>query len=112
MFGRLTLFALLLTGGCSSAKDEELAAAKSARSVLAEWSMVERLGGAGRLPRAYADEMREKAREAALTDRKSIRDADAGRTVDAATSAAAPSARSLAAAGAHLQQAVDRLEAL
>ncbi|MEA3000034.1 MAG: hypothetical protein QOH04_2065 [Sphingomonadales bacterium] len=112
MFGRLTLFALLLAGGCSSAKDEELAAAKGARSVLAEWSTVERLDRAGRLPRAYANEMREKAREAVLTDRKSIKDPDAGRTVDAVVSVAAPSARSLAAAGTHLQRAVDRLEAL
>src|SRR4051812_6201673 len=110
MVGRLALLALLLTAGCSSAQDEELAAAKGARSVLAEWSAVERLDGAARLPRAYADEMRDKAREAVLTDRKSIRDAEAGSVVDAVSSLAAPSARSLAAAGVALQQAVDRLE--
>jgi hypothetical protein len=108
MIGRLSLIALLLTSGCSSAKDEELAAAKSARSVLGEWSAVERLDGAGRLPSAYAGEMRDKAREALLSDRKSIKDAQAGRTVDAAVNA--PSASSLAAAGARLEQAVDRLE--
>jgi len=109
MVGRLSLIALLLTGGCSSAKDEELAAAKGARSVLAEWSAVERLDGAGRLPSAYSEAMRAKARETLASDRKSIRDADAGRTVDAA--AKVPNARTLAAAGERLEQAANRLEA-
>jgi hypothetical protein len=111
MVGRLSLIALLLTAGCSSGKDEELAAAKGARSVLAEWSTVERLDGAGRLRRAYADEMRDKAREAVLTDRKSIHDAEAASVVDDVLSVAAPSAPTLAAAGARLDQAVNRLEA-
>ncbi|MEA3063181.1 MAG: hypothetical protein QOJ94_2962 [Sphingomonadales bacterium] len=110
MFGRLSLIALLLTGGCSS-RDEELAAAKGARSALAEWSAVERLDGARRLPAAYAGVMRDKAREALLSDRKSIKDAEAGRTVDSVIDAAAPGAPALTAAGARLQQAVDRLEA-
>jgi hypothetical protein len=109
MIGRLSLIALLLTGGCSSAKDEQLAAAKGARSVLGEWSMVERLDAAGRLPSAYSGEMRDKAREALLTERKSIKDADAGRPVDAVIEGA--SAQSLAAAGDRLDQAVNRLEA-
>jgi hypothetical protein len=109
MFGRITLFALLLTGACSSAKDEQLAAAKGARSVLAEWSEIERLGGAGRLPSTYVGEMRDKAREALLTDRKSIRDAESGRIVDSVANT--PGAQSLAAAGDRLEQAVDRLEA-
>jgi hypothetical protein len=108
MIGRLSLIGLLLTGGCSSAKDQELAAAKGARSVLAEWSAVERLDGAGRLPSAYAGKMRDKAREALLSDRKSIKDAEAGRTVDAAINTS--SAQSLAAAGDRLDQAVNRLE--
>ena len=110
MIGRLSLIALLLTGGCSSAKDEELAAAKGARSVLAEWSAVQRLDAAGRLPSPYSGEMRDKAREAVASDRKSIKDGEAARTVDAVL-AAAPSASSLAAAGERLDQAVDRLEA-
>src|SRR3954452_6435096 len=110
MVGRLALIALLLTGGCSSAKDEELAAAKGARSVLAEWSAVERLDGARRLPAAYAEVMRGKAREALLSGRKSIKDAEAGRTVDSVVGAATPGAPALAAAGARVQQAVDRLE--
>ena len=109
MTRRFALLVLLLTG-CSSAKDQELAAAKGVRSVLAEWSAVERLDGAGRLPSIYAGEMREKAREAAVTDRKSIRDPDAGRMIDSVTSTS-PSAASLAAAGSRLEQAVDRLEA-
>jgi hypothetical protein len=109
MVGRLSLIALLLTGGCSSAKDEELAAAKGARSVLAEWSTVERLDGAGRLPSVYSGEMRDKAREALLTERKSIKDEEAGRTVDSAANIR--SAQSLAAAGDKLEQAVNRLEA-
>jgi hypothetical protein len=110
MFGRVALIALLLTGGCSS-RDEELAAAKGARSVLAEWSAVERLDVARRLPSAYAGVMRNKAREALATDRKSIRHAEAGRTVDAVLDAASPGAPALAGAGARLQQAVDRREA-
>lgn len=111
MLGRLSLIALLMTGGCSSAKDEELAAAKGARSVLAEWSAVERLDGARRLPAAYAEVMRDKAREALLSDRKSLKGEEAGRTLDSVGAAAAPGAPALAAAGARLQQAVDRLEA-
>jgi hypothetical protein len=110
MVGRLSLIALLLAGGCSSAKDEELAAAKGARSVLAEWSAVERLDGAHRLPAAYAEVMRDKARDALLSERKSIKDAEAGRVVDTVMDAATPGAPALAAAGTRLQQAVDRLE--
>jgi hypothetical protein len=110
MVRRLPLIALLLTVGCSSS-DEELAAAKGARSVLAEWGAVERLDAAGRLPSAYAGVMRDKAREALLTDRKSIKDAEAGRTVEFVVNAAAPGAAALAAAGGRLQQAVNRLEA-
>jgi hypothetical protein len=109
MVGRLSLIALLLTG-CSSAKDEELAAAKGARSVLAEWSVVERLDGAGRLPSIYSGEMRDKAREALLTERKSIKDPDAAGIADSVLRVRAPCARSLADAGASFQQAVDRLE--
>ncbi|MEA3033567.1 MAG: hypothetical protein QOH86_1583 [Sphingomonadales bacterium] len=110
MFGRLSLIALLLAGGCSS-RDEELAAAKGARSVLAEWSAVERLDGARRLPSAYAGVMRDKAREALASDRKSIKDPEAGQTVDPDIDAATPGAPALAAAGGRLQKAVDRLEA-
>jgi hypothetical protein len=111
MIGRLSLIALLSTGGCSSARNEELAAAKGARSVLAEWSAVERLDAAGRLPSVYSGEMRDKAREALASDRKSIKDGEAARTADAVLDIAGPSASSLAAAGERLDQAVDRLEA-
>jgi hypothetical protein len=111
MFGRFSLIALLMAGGCSSAKDEDLAAAKGARSVLAEWSAVERLDGARRLPSAYAGVMRDKSREALRSDRKSIKDAEAGRTADSIVAAAAPGAPALAAAGTRLQHAVNRLEA-
>jgi hypothetical protein len=52
-----------LACGCSSQADRQLEAVKSARSVLAEWALVEDQAASGRTPRTYAEQMRKLARD-------------------------------------------------
>jgi hypothetical protein len=57
---------------CSSQADRELEAVKSARSVLAEWALVEEQDGKGHTPSVYADQMREQAREELKTSQSEL----------------------------------------
>ena len=59
------LVSLALLAACSSQQDKELAAVKSARSVTAEWAMIERLAADRKVTRLYAGETR--AREEILS---------------------------------------------
>lgn len=52
---------LLLCAGCGPAGSEDLLAIKSARSIVAEWALINREAAAGRLSRLYADGMRREA---------------------------------------------------
>jgi hypothetical protein len=62
----------LLLGACSSA-DQQRTAEKTARSVLAEWGAVDRLGEANRIPRTYRTEMRSEAQKEIASAASSLR---------------------------------------
>lgn len=48
---------------CSSQTDKQLEAVKSARSVLAEWTLVEEKADKGRAPSVYTEQMRQLAKD-------------------------------------------------
>ena len=52
----------LLTTACGSPQSRQLEAVKSARSILAEWSLAEREAAAGRATETYLSQFREQAR--------------------------------------------------
>jgi hypothetical protein len=57
------LAALLLVAASQPAPDRDLAAIKAARSIVAEWALVNQLAAAGRLSGSFADGMRREARQ-------------------------------------------------
>jgi hypothetical protein len=73
---------LTLLAGCSSQQDKELAAVKSAQSILAEWATLNEAASNGRLNGLYAAQMRSMAREQLKTDRASIKDPKAAEAID------------------------------
>ena len=52
-----------LLAGCGSRSDKELAAVKSARSVMSEWALVEEQAEADHAPATYIEQMREAAKD-------------------------------------------------
>ena len=97
--------------GCASQTDRELEAVKSARSVLAEWALVEQQGDAGRAEATYVEQTRRLAREqlevagSALTGWP-----DAARLIEQIR-AGSPDATALKRANAALEPLENRLEA-
>jgi hypothetical protein len=93
---------LLLLGGCSSTADEELAAIKSAHSIVAEWAAVASLQAQGRVGETYARLMAEDARTQLASARQELRDPNdpAARLIDGLAGAAPDAARLTAAARA------------
>jgi hypothetical protein len=64
MRARVVLILLAaLSAGCASQSDHELEALKSARSVLAEWALVEEQAHRGQAPATYVEQMRQLARD-------------------------------------------------
>jgi hypothetical protein len=110
MVRRAALLILSALAACASGEDARLAAMKDARSVLAEWSAVEREAAAGRVTGSYADAMRRKARETLAADRKAIGDSALFARIAPLLDARPPAADSLAAAGKAMEQAEARLE--
>lgn len=105
MAGRsLCLFLPLTLAGCGGG-GAELAAVKSAHSLLAEWAAVEGMAAAGRVPATYADEMRQEARQGLASDRPALKNRDATAAVDAVLSASAVSEP-------QLKSAADMLDAI
>jgi len=107
------LAALLVLSGCSSQKDKELAAVKSARSVAAEWAMAERLSAGDRLTAVYASQIRTQAKDQLRSAQASLRppNSPAARAIGGILAAPSPSASQLEAAGRALEQAEKPLEA-
>jgi len=62
------LFITFALTACASQADKQLKAVKSARSVLAEWALVEDQAAGGRAQAIYTDQMRELARDELKTD--------------------------------------------
>jgi hypothetical protein len=103
---RGALFPLILLSACSSS-DAELAALKSAHSIVAEWATVARLAAAGRVNATYGSGMAMDARSQLASERAAFRDPGdpAARLIDGLGET--PDAAQLTAAAA----ALGRLEA-
>ena len=80
---RAALLCLLL-GGCGSAADQQLAALKSAHSIVAEWAAVARAQADGRVTDTYAREMADDARTQLASARRALQDPNdpAARLID------------------------------
>ena len=66
------LAAIALLGACSSEADKQLEAVKAARSVMAEWALVEEQSAKGEAPQTYADQMRDSAKSQLRTAQSSL----------------------------------------
>jgi hypothetical protein len=65
---------LLASAACTSGRSADLVAIKSARSIVAEWALVNRQAASGQLTRHYADGMREEALAQLAADAKATAD--------------------------------------
>src|SRR5205809_7949604 len=112
MRARLALlsFATALAA-CSSQNDKQLEAVKSARSVVAEWALVERQAGKRRAQIAYVQQMRQLAKDELKIDSEELSEQpDAAGLLDRLRSGS-PDARALKQAGSSLEPLEKRLEA-
>jgi polyhydroxyalkanoate synthesis regulator phasin len=71
----LLLFALLLWG-CSKASDQDLASIGEARSLGAEWALVNEQAAKGQLTQTYADTMRSELRQQLRSTATSLKHRD------------------------------------
>ncbi|MGN6499401.1 MAG: hypothetical protein ACTHKM_04550 [Tsuneonella sp.] len=102
---------LVLLAACGSQADKELAAIKSARSVLSEWALVEDQAEAGNAPAAYAEQMRQAAKDQLKTASEGVSgEPQAARLIDRIR-AGSPKAAALKQAACALQPLEKRLEA-
>ena len=63
MRGCFALLMLTALGACSSQSDKQLEAVKAARSVIAEWALVEQQADRGQVQATYAGQMRKMAKD-------------------------------------------------
>jgi len=100
----VVLLLAALAGACSGPVERDLEAVKAARTVLAEWALVEERAAQGETPATYVDQMRDAAREQLTTARDTFEEdgQEAAGVLDAVL-AARPDA-------AALEQADKRLE--
>jgi len=102
MRARLLPFALMMAlCSCSSRADKQLEAVKSARSVIAEWALVEEQAAAGRAQSTYVGQMRELAKDQLKTAEQELsQQPDAASLIDSLRSHAPDAAALKRAAGA------------
>jgi hypothetical protein len=110
MRARAALLVALLAAGCSSPADRQLEAVKAARSVLAEWALVEQRAGAGGAPGHYVEQMRQLARDQLKTAQSELtRQPQAAALLDR-LQAGSPGPAELKSAAAALEPLEKRLE--
>jgi len=111
MVARLVpVLAVFLTAACASQADRELEAVKSARSVFAEWALVEQQAAKGQTPATYAGQMRELARDQLKTAQEELARQPQAVGVINDVSAGPPDAAALKQAAAALEPLEKRLE--
>ena len=66
------LFSLAFVGACASGQQADLTAIKGIRSAAAEWALVNQEAERGRLTPAYANGMREAAREEIVKEARTL----------------------------------------
>jgi hypothetical protein len=102
---------LALLAGCGSQSEKELAAVKSARSVLSEWALVEEQADAGRAPATYVEQMRQAAKDQLKTASSGLSgEPQAAQLIDGLR-AGSPGAAALKHAASALERLEKRLEA-
>ena len=102
---------LAALAGCGSEADKQLEAVKAARTVLAEWALVEEQAAKGQTPETYAEEMRDAAKSQLRTAQSALRE-DQPRAAQLMETIVdgEPSADELKAAGSRLEPLETRLE--
>ena len=75
---RWTLTLILLVGGCSKGPEADLPYISGARSLAAEWAMVNEQARAGHLTRAYVSTMRQAVRQQLELNSKSLSEPQSG----------------------------------
>ena len=114
--GRLLACLSLGLAACSSeppAPADDLPAIKQLRSAAAEWALVNREAARGRLTRAYADGMRDAAREEIASGRSALKSPSTPAPAEAAALLALPERADPSAIASHaarLKALEDRLE--
>lgn len=101
---------ILALPACSSQVDKELEAVKSARSVLAEWQLVEEQEARGRAQGVYTEQMRQMAKDELKTAAQHLsQEPDASRVLQQ-LSTGSPDAAALKRADSTLEPLEKRLE--
>ena len=95
---------------CGSQADKQLEAVKSARSVLAEWALVEQRNAQGRAPTTYVEQMREQAREQLKTSESELQGQRPAAALIEQVRNGTPDAAALGQANKALEPLEDRLE--
>jgi len=112
MRARLALIASVIAlAACSSQADKQLEAVKSARSVLAEWALVEQQAAEGRAPATYAEQMRKIARDELKTAATGLAQQPEAAKLLQGLQSGSPGADRLKQADAALEPLENRLEA-
>ena len=107
----VALFAASALVACSSQSDKKLEAVKSARSVMAEWALVEQQAAHGRAQATDVDQMRQLARDELKTDAKSLSQSPDAAAVLERLRSGSPDAQTLKDADEALAPLEDSLEA-
>ena len=102
---------LLVLAGCGSQTDKQLEAVKAARTVLAEWALVEQQAAKDETPQTYADQMRDAAKTQLRTARSTLLgDQPQAASLIGELADGQPSADELKAANDALEPLKNRLE--
>ena len=104
----LPLFVAL--AACSSQTDKQLEAVKSARSVLAEWTLVEEQAAQGRAQSTYVEQMRQLARDQLETAEEGLVQRPVAAALIGKLLQGSPDAAALKQADNALKQLEDSLE--
>jgi hypothetical protein len=112
MAGRIaTLSIALALAACASQSDKQLIAVKSARSVIAEWALVEQQAAKGRAQTTYIEQMRQMARDELKTDATALSQRPGAAALLERLRTGSPDAQTLNSAGDALKPLEDSLEA-
>jgi hypothetical protein len=95
---------------CSSQSDRQLQAVKSARSVIAEWALVEEQAAEGRTQPVYVEQMRQLAKQQLGTDRTGLAGRPNAAELLDKLRTGSPDAGTLKAAGSALEPLEKQLE--
>ena len=112
MIARLVLVSILaVLAACSSDADKQLEAVKSARSVIAEWALVEDQSSNDRAQETYVEQIRKLAKDQLKSDQTSLAGQPDASELLNRLRASSPDAEALKRAGFMLEPLEERFEA-